>query len=65
MGFWRKQPLLRGYISDTDKFLMAFDQKPEATSASRRAEEIKYERIALLRDHAEVQTPHTRIWEDF
>jgi hypothetical protein len=51
MAFWQKKPLLRRYVSETDQFLQAFDQKPEASSKSRRAEEAKYERINRLRDN--------------
>lgn len=51
MAFWNKKPpLLKGYVSEIDQFLMAFDKKPEAQSASRRAEEAKHQRIARLRD---------------
>jgi hypothetical protein len=50
--FGRKKPLLKAYVSEIDHFLQAFDQKPEASSASRRAEEAKYERIHRLRDAA-------------
>jgi hypothetical protein len=57
--FGQKKPLLRSYVSEIDRFLQAFDQKPEASSVSRRAEEAKYERIHRLRDtevhHVEIE----------
>jgi hypothetical protein len=46
----RKGPLLKKYTSEIDLFLQAFDEKPEASSVSRRAEEVKYARIHALRD---------------
>jgi len=65
MPFWRKQPLLKAYVSEIDQFLQAFDQKPEASSASRKAEEANYEKIGQLRDQADAQQPPVAIWEDF
>lgn len=51
MTFWRKNPLLKNYVSETDEFLQAFDEKAEASSASRKAEEAKYQQINTLRDN--------------
>jgi len=65
MSFWRRQPMLRGYVSEVDRFLHAFDQRPEATSVSRQAEELKYERISHLRDNAQAKQPSIRNWEEF
>jgi len=53
MPFWRKQPLLKGYVSEIDRFLQECDQRPAASSISRRAEEEKYEVINKLRDEVE------------
>lgn len=65
MWFWRKkQPLLRNYVSETDQFLKSFDARPEATSASRKAEEAKYARIDELRDNSNAEQPTQSIWED-
>jgi hypothetical protein len=50
MAFWRKKPLLKNYVSEIDEFLQAFDEKSEANSASRKAEESKYQRLNQLRD---------------
>ena len=50
MAFWRKKPLLKNYVSEIDEFLQAFDEKAEANSASRKAEESKYQRLNQLRD---------------
>ncbi|HXH55231.1 MAG TPA: CBU_0585 family protein [Gammaproteobacteria bacterium] len=51
MTFWRKKPLFKNYISEIDEFLHAFDEKTEASSGSRKAEESKYQRINQLRDN--------------
>lgn len=51
MTFWRKKPLLKDYVSKIDEFLQAFDEKAEATSLSRKAEERKYQRLNDLRDN--------------
>jgi len=48
--FGRKEPLLKKYTSEIDRFLQAFDEKPAASSVSRKAEEAKYARIHALRD---------------
>jgi hypothetical protein len=53
MAFWRKKPLLKNYVSEIDDFLQAFDEKAEASSASRKAEERKYQQINQLRDNAD------------
>jgi hypothetical protein len=64
MMFWRKQPMLKGYVSEIDRFLTEFDRKPEASSVSRRSEEAKYEAITVLRDKADAKQPLFQIWED-
>ena len=51
MAFWRKKPLFKNYVSEIDNFLQAFDEKAEASSASRKAEESKYQRVNQLRDN--------------
>lgn len=51
MTFLRKKPLLKNYVSEIDEFLQAFDKKAEASSAARKAEEAKYQRINKLRDN--------------
>lgn len=51
MTIWRKKPLLKNYVSEIDEFLKAFDEKAEASSASRIAEEFKYKRLNRLRDN--------------
>lgn len=51
MTFWQKKPLLKNYVSEIDEFLQAFDEKAEATSVSRKAEERKYRKINTLRDN--------------
>ncbi len=65
MTFWRKQPILKGYVSEIDRFLQEFEQKPEASSASRRFEEAKYARIGRLRDDVGAKESLPSIWEDF
>lgn len=65
MEFWRKQPMLKGYVSEVDRFLQEFDQKPEASSVSRRLEEAKYQKICKLRDNVQSSEPSKVIWEDF
>jgi hypothetical protein len=66
MWFWRKKSLLKNYISELDQFLQAFDKRPEATSASRKAEETKYQRINQLRDSSKANTKEcsVQIWEN-
>lgn len=56
MWFFGKKPLFKNYVSEIDEFLQAFDEKAEATSKSRKAEEAKYQRISQLRDD-----PHAAI----
>lgn len=65
LGFARSQPIYRNYVSEIDRFLQEFDKRPEASSASRRAEEAKYKRIYALRDNPEAKGSSPRIWEDF
>ena len=65
MSFWRKQPVLKGYVSEIDRFLQEFDQNPDASSASRRFEEAKAQRISRLRDGVEVKESPLNIWEGF
>ena len=65
MSFWRKQPMLKGYVSEIDQFLQAFDQKPESSSVSRRAEEVKYAMIHTLRDRSDASQASFEIWEEF
>ncbi len=55
MSFKRKPPMLKNFVSDIDRFLHEFDQKPEATSKARQAEEAKHERIKQLRDKKAVK----------
>ncbi len=62
--FWRKQPMLKGYVSEIDRFLIEFDEKPEASSISRRQEEAKYALLNSLRDKIETKQPEFKIWED-
>lgn len=50
MAFWHKKALFKNYVSEIDEFLQAFDEKAEASSAARKAEERKYNRINQLRD---------------
>jgi hypothetical protein len=55
MIFWGKRsvlPVLKGYVSEFDQFLQAFDQNTPAMSESRRFEEAKAQRISKLRDDA-------------
>ena len=59
-----KEPINRHYVSELDRFLEAFDKRPGATSASRRAEEKKYAKVFLLRDKADAE-PTQKIWENF
>lgn len=60
----KKEPINRHYVSALDTFLQAFDKKPEASSASRRAEEKKYARIFSLRDKAEAES-NSKVWDGF
>jgi len=65
MWFWRKQPMLKGYISDLDLLrLRDFEQSPEARSANALAEKKKYDVIMLLRDNAQAEQVSKQIWED-
>jgi hypothetical protein len=65
MRIWRKGPIIRNYVSNFDRFLLEFDQKPEASSASRRAEEVEYANLNRLRDNPAFDSPCIQIWEDF
>ena len=65
MTFWRRQPILKGYVSEIDRFLQEFDKNPQASSASRRFEEAKAQRISRLRDEAGAKENSLDIWEDF
>lgn len=62
--FVKREPIKRHYVSPLDIFLQNFDQKPEASSASRRAEEKKYAHIFLLRDNAEAES-NLKAWDEF
>lgn len=64
-GFWRRDPIIKDHVSDLDRFLQAYDKKPEASSASRRAEENKHKAIETVRNNAEAQKETlSAIWED-
>lgn len=64
MTFWRRQPVLKGYVSEIDRFLQEFDQQPQASSASRCTEEAKAQRISRLRDGVDIKGLPLDIWED-
>jgi len=53
------------FISEAGRFLQEFDQKPEATSACRKAEEAKYQRIHQLRDDAKAPRDQKKLWAGF
>jgi len=55
----------RNFVSEIDEFLVEFDQRPDASSPSRKAEESQYKRIGKLRDDPNVEEPKTDIWEKF
>jgi len=55
----------RNYVSEMDKFLQAFDEKPESHSESRKAEEEKYKKINKLRDEAQQDSEDSKLWKDF
>ncbi|WP_144395551.1 CBU_0585 family protein [Pleionea sediminis] len=55
----------RNYVSEMDKFLKEFDEKPESHSESRRAEEEKYKKIHDLRDNQYPERQKSKIWKDF
>lgn len=65
LNFCNRKPIDRYYVSSLDRFLIEFDKKPEAYSASRRAEEAEYARIDLLRDDPNAPAPTKQIWEGF
>ncbi|MES2218759.1 MAG: CBU_0585 family protein [Pseudomonadota bacterium] len=62
-----KNPILRDYVSDLDKFLQEFDQQHPVLSQTQQREVTKYRRIYRLRDeNAEKPTlPATKLWEGF
>lgn len=53
------------FVSDADRFLMEFDKKAEASSATRKAEEAKYQRIDELRDNAKAPRDKKKLWQGF
>ena len=65
MFSWFKPKINRHFISSIDKFLQAFDHRPDATSSARQAEERKYERVHRLRDDPNVAQGQSNIWSDF
>jgi len=64
MRTWRKQPIQRSYVSELDRFIMEFDKSPGAQSASRSAEEAKYEKIDRMRDNSNAEVAPT-LWNEF
>lgn len=52
------------YISPYDKMFHGFDQK-HVLSESQKKEITKHERIAKLRDNADIADEDNPIWEDF
>lgn len=60
-----REPINRYYVSSLDRFLEAFDKKPEAYSTSRRAEEAEYAWIDERRDNPNASEPKKQIWEGF
>lgn len=65
MWFWRRQPLLRNFVSDLDQFLLRFDKKPEASNVWRLAEEKEYQKIAWLRDNPNPKDNAIELWQAF
>lgn len=63
MLFRRKEPLLRDYVSEIDRFLKECDQSPGASSESRRAEESKYRVIGKKQTDKDAEEP-TKLWDD-
>lgn len=57
MPFWRRQPILKGYVSEIDRFLQELDQKARLTSLARQAEEAKYIKLNALRDKTNLDLP--------
>ncbi len=55
----------KGYESEITRFLKEFDERPEATSDARKAEEAKYRRVHELRDNPDAPRPTSKIWKDF
>ncbi len=64
MVFWRKQPILKGYVSEIDRFLREFDHQSKASSVARGAEEAKYRELNALRDNSAAPQRSRVIWED-
>lgn len=54
----------KAYVSPYDKFLFEFDAK-HGKSESQLKEIKKHQRIAYLRDHAELKDSDGEIWDDF
>ncbi len=54
----------KAYISPIDRFLFQFDTK-HGKSKSQLLEIKKHQRIALLRDHPEINESEQDIWKEF
>lgn len=54
-----------GYVSEIDQFLRELDQKPGIKSDVRLREEQKYQRVAMMRDVAQLSLPIELRWKDF
>jgi len=63
MRIWRRGSINRSYVSELGRFLAEFDKRPEASSASRRAEEAQYAELNRLRDDPKAVQPKIQIWE--
>ena len=55
----------RDYLSDAGTFLADFDQREDATSEARKAEERKYEELNRLRDEPEAKKKSNKLWSGF
>ena len=55
----------KNFVSEIDQFLAEFDKRHPQQSPSQQYEIKKYERIARLRDQAEVESTPKDIWEGF
>lgn len=53
------------FVSEAGRFLKEFDQKPESTCSSRKAEEAKYNRINELRDNPAAAREKKKLWAGF
>ena len=53
------------YESDITQFLKEFDEKPEAHSKARKAEEEKYEKVHHLRDNRVESLDKPKLWSGF